>query len=106
MSLIPENGHGLPESVPSSIASVERTRRTWQSRLLSICYAIFAFEIGLFLVVFPWMNDTWDTNYFQKVLPALRSIWDDPYFRGAITGLGLMDIYIACVEMFRLLRRP
>ena|SRR5208282_1891074 len=101
MSLIPENGQ--PEMTPSLEAS--RRTRTWQSRLLGVCTAIFTFEIGLFLVVFPWMDDIWNINYLQKLLPALRAVWDDPYFRGALTGLGLVNIYISCLEMIRLFRR-
>ncbi len=80
-------------------------KRTWQGRLLNICFIIFTFEIGLFLVIVPWMEETWSLNTFQEMLPALQSIWIDPYFRGAITGLGLVNIYIACHEIFRLMRR-
>jgi hypothetical protein len=106
MSLIPGMpAPNVPEGAPPSLASFQRTR-TWQGRLLSVCFSIFAFEIGLFLVVFPWMDDTWSVNYFQKVVPTLRVIWDDPYFRGALTGLGFVNIYIACIEMIRLFRRP
>jgi|SRR5271163_2608586 len=99
MSLMPENGDIAPPS------EVSRRTRTWQSRLLGICSAIFTFEIGLFLVVFPWMDDVWNINYLQKLLPVLRTIWADPYFRGALTGLGLVNIYISCLEMIRLFRR-
>jgi hypothetical protein len=104
MSLIPENA---PSSPGQNLASPPQTRRshTWQSRLLGICMAIFTFEIGLFLVIFPWMDDTWSGNYLQKLIPVLRGVWGDPYFRGALTGLGLVNIYIACLEMIRLFRR-
>ena len=44
-------------------------------------------------------------GYFQSVPPALRDFWDDPYFRGAITGLGFVNIYIALLEAGRLIRR-
>jgi len=69
-----------------------------------VCFAIFTFEIGLFLVVFPWV-DTWDFNYFQDLFPALENIWDDPYFRGALTGLGFVNIYVAILEVVKVLRR-
>jgi hypothetical protein len=102
--LSPDADFPQDEAVPVS-EEAPKPRRTWQSRLLSICFAIFAFEIGLFLVIFPWMDDTWDINYFQAVIPVLHDIWGDPYFRGAVTGLGLVNIYIACQELIRLLRR-
>jgi hypothetical protein len=76
----------------------------WQERLLRVCFAIFALTVGLFLVVFPWL-DIWNLNYFQRLVPALQDIWDDSYFRGAVTGLGFVNIYIALVEVVRLFRR-
>ena len=94
-----------PQPIPEQAAEPARRARTWQSRLLSICFIIFTFEVGLFLVVVPWMDDTWSLNTFQELLPVLQTIWIDPYFRGAITGLGLVNIYIACSEVFRLFRK-
>jgi len=80
-------------------------RQSWQGRLLSISFAIFAFEIGLCLVTFPWIDKTWNISYFQSAAPAVRDFWEDPYFRGGITGLGFVNIYIALLEVARLLRR-
>jgi hypothetical protein len=85
-------------------AEPEKVRRGWPARLLNICFAIFALEIGIFLVIFPWMDDVWKVNYFQTA-PALHDIWGDPYFRGALTGLGLLNCYVACWELLRALRR-
>ena len=34
----------------------------------------------------------------------LTEVWDNPYFRGALSGLGLLNIYISFVEVFRLKR--
>ena len=64
-----------PEPVaddPGAQKPTPPTPRTWQSRLLGICFAIFTLEIGLFLIIFPWMDDTWDINYFQTVIPVTR----------------------------------
>jgi hypothetical protein len=102
MSLSPEN---VPPFSTPDAAPAEAPVRRWQARLLGICFALFTFEIGLFLVIFPWMEDTWDLNYFSSMLPALQAIWDDPYFRGALTGLGLVNIYIACQTVIRALKR-
>jgi hypothetical protein len=104
MSLTPEPAstppsEPSPEPVPLSGARSQRT-----PRLLRLCFAIFTFEIGLFLTVFPWV-DIWSLNYFSGWIPALENVWDDPYFRGAITGLGLVNIYVACAEVLRIFRR-
>lgn len=103
MSLSPQNIPPSPQEAVSEEPAKAASR--WPSRLLGICFAIFTFEIGLFLVIFPWMDDTWDLNYFNSLGPLLRSVWDDPYFRGALTGLGLVNIYIACQEVIRALKR-
>jgi hypothetical protein len=104
MSLSPENAPDVPAPELAPEEPLKRAR-TWQSRLLGVCFAIFTLEVGLFLVIFPWMDDTWDLNYFNSVMPALQNVWDDPYFRGALTGLGFVNIYIACQEVIRVLRR-
>ena len=78
--------------------------RPWRRRLLRICFALFTLEIGLFLAIFPW-TDKWEFNYFEDVLPSLRDLWDEPSFRGALTGLGLVNIYIACLQFLRSFRR-
>jgi hypothetical protein len=79
--------------------------RFWHRRVWAVCFTIFALEIGLFLVVFPWM-DSWDINHFQRWFPRLQDFWEDPYLRGAVSGLGLVNVYIACAEVIRLIRRP
>jgi hypothetical protein len=102
MSLSPENLPPFEVSEPE--ASPHQSLRVAR-RVLGICFAVFTLMVGLFLVVFPWMDDTWDLNYFNSVVPALKAIWDDPYFRGALTGLGFVNIYIACLDVIRALKR-
>jgi hypothetical protein len=94
----------FPESpVPAEQIAPAAPRRR-HGRLLTVCFAIFAFEVGLFLVVVPW-QDSWTLNYFQGVSPAVENLWDQPSFRGFVTGIGLVNIYIAMLEIIRLFRR-
>jgi hypothetical protein len=102
MSLTPGQA---PYPASEQAAESPQPVRTWQSRLLRICFIVFTFEVGLFLVIIPWMEESWALNTFQEVLPGLQAVWIDPYFRGAITGLGLVNVYIALQEVFRLFRR-
>jgi hypothetical protein len=60
--------------------------------------ALFVFEIGAFLAIFPW-TDSWNLNYFPLVTPTLGDLWQNPSFRGALTGLGFVNIYIACLQV-------
>jgi hypothetical protein len=64
---------------------------------------IFCFELGVFLLVFPWL-EAWDINWFASYSPAVRDLWNNSYFRGALSGLGLVNIYISLIEVFRLRR--
>jgi len=103
MSLSPEplpSPRISPEISPE-IAARGRRRRA----IIGLFFALLAFETGLFLVIFPWL-DNWEFNYFQGITPALENLWDDPYFRGAVTGLGFVNLYIACLQIYYLIRRP
>jgi hypothetical protein len=104
MSLTPGSAPQLPASpVPSDPVPPVAPKRS-QGRLLTVCFAIFSFEVGLFLVIFPW-QDSWTLNYFQGIHPAIENLWDEPSFRGLLTGLGFVNIYIALLQIIRLLRR-
>ena len=73
-------------------------------RLLRLALALFTLEIGLFLLIFPWRTN-WTANALSDALPALEAIWDSPYFRGAISGLGLVNIFFSGLEFFRFVRK-
>ena len=72
----------------------------WHNRILSFCMVIFSLEIGLFLIAFPW-TQWWEMNWVPIHSPALAGIWLSPYLRGAVTGLGVLNVYIAFAELFR-----
>ena len=74
----------------------------WQRYVLGFCLVIFAFELGAFLVVFPWL-ESWDVSWVPAHSQALSNIWMSRYFRGALSGLGLLNIYIGLVELIKLL---
>ncbi len=75
----------------------------WYHKLLGLLAVIFSFELGVFLLVFPWASD-WDLNYFSSLPLWAANIWASPYFRGAISGIGVLNIYVSFIEVFRLRR--
>lgn len=79
-------------------------KHTWYHKLGIFLFIIVCFEVGAFLMVFPW-TPQWDTNSLVGYFPWLRGIWGNSYFRGALSGLGLLNIYISLGEVSRL-RRP
>ena len=87
------------EHPTSPVASPYR----WYHKLAALLAVIFCFELGVFLLVFPWASE-WSDNYFSSAPYWARNIWFSPYFRGAISGLGVVNIYISFLEVFRLRR--
>ena len=85
----------------------------WQQRISALLFIIFCGELGLFLILYPW-TDSWDHNLFATftgetyVKAAFadwwRHIWPSPYLRGAVSGLGIVNIYISLSEVFALRR--
>ncbi|MGE5488163.1 MAG: hypothetical protein ACM3ZB_10140 [bacterium] len=69
----------------------------------SVLFVFFCFEVGAFLVLFPWL-EPWQSNYFATFVPAWDTIWSSAYFRGAVSGLGIINIGISFSELFRLRR--
>ncbi len=72
----------------------------WHRRILGICLVIFAFELGLVLLIFPWLSN-WDLNWLPLHSRFLSNVWLNPYFRGALSGLGVLNIYVAFLEALR-----
>ena len=109
MSLSPQHPQGLtrpsPEPPPeNSVTNSPGPKVGWQRRLLRISLALFTFEIGVFLIFFPWTT-SWDVNYIQRLTPWLQSFWQEPSFKGAVTGLGFVNVYIACLQAVSSFRR-
>ena len=75
----------------------------WYHKASALLYAVFCFELGVFLIVFPWL-DGWSGNFFRSFHPWLQWVWNLPEFRGAVSGLGIINLYIALGEIFRLRR--
>ncbi len=72
-------------------------------RLLVIALLI---ELGLLLVVAPW-SAYWDRNYFAQLSPAVHALLTNNYVRGAVTGLGAVNLMAALADLSLLLRgRP
>lgn len=66
----------------------------------------FFFEIGFALLVVPWLS-FWDRNYFAEVVPAIHTIITNNFVRGAVSGLGLINLISGLGELISiLLARP
>jgi hypothetical protein len=73
------------------------------NRALGILYIVVCFEMGVFLFVLPWVP-WWGKNFFVNHYPVVSSVAMNYFVRGAITGIGLADVWLAFYELWRLRR--
>jgi hypothetical protein len=62
----------------------------------------FFFEFGIALIVVPW-SSFWDRNYFAETVPVIHTIIKNNFVRGAVTGLGIINLASGLVELISLL---
>ena len=93
---------GIGESVPGPVP-VEPPPHRWYHKMSAVLLITFCLEIGFFLVIFPW-TEFWDSNYFSSLIPEWREHWDNMYVRGAVSGLGVVNLWISLSEVIRLRR--
>ena len=68
------------------------------SKVLFSIYVLYCFEIGLFLVIFPWM-DVWSKNSLLSHYPAVQGLFLNNFFRGGVSGLGLANVVLGTWEI-------
>lgn len=64
-------------------------------RLLLVVYFL---EVGLLLVLVPW-SGFWDRNYFASSMPLLHNILANNFVRGAVSGLGIVNLLVGFDEL-------
>lgn len=85
-----------------TLLASRRPRYAWYHKLAAIAAAMFCFELGVFLLVYPWMSQ-WSSN--AGFIPWWgRELWTSPWVRGAVSGIGLLNIWISFIEVFRFRR--
>ncbi len=69
------------------------------NRILFIIYILYCFEVGIFLLIFPWM-EVWSENAILSYFPVLiQELLLSNYARGAISGLGLVNLFLGIREV-------
>jgi hypothetical protein len=61
----------------------------------------FFFEVGFVLIVIPW-SAFWDRNYFVQVAPVLGTVITNNFVRGAVSGLGLINVLAGLADLVSL----
>jgi hypothetical protein len=98
-----EPTQGEEKVTPPGPVAVDPPAYRWHHKMRAVLLVTFCLEVGLFLLVFPW-TEYWDSNYFAAFAPPLHQYWDNMYIRGAVSGLGVVNLYISLTEIFRLRR--
>jgi len=73
----------------------------WMTRLGIIVFGLFCIELGVFLLLYPW-SQAWNRNRFFYLNPEFRPFLLSEQFRGAVSGLGILNLVIGILEFFRL----
>jgi len=102
--LYPKPLDGVIAPVPSRKYAPGPAAPRWPQRVWLIIFVVFCVELGMLLVVLPW-TPLWNDNYLLLNFPKLRALAQWGFVRGAITGLGVVDIWLGIGEAVRQHRR-
>lgn len=63
-------------------------------RILRVLILMIWLELGMVLILVPWL-EVWEANYFLYQYPLLGVFVKNPFVRGAISGLGFMNVLLS-----------
>ncbi len=66
-----------------------------------VLWVVLFLEVGILLLAVPW-SSYWDRNFFVQQVPALRAPLANPYVRGAVSGLGVVNLVAAAADLLGL----
>jgi hypothetical protein len=69
-----------------------------------LMFVALSIEIGLVLVVIPW-SAFWERNYFAQLFPALQPLITNHFVRGAVSGIGLINLTVGLTELVSIFTR-
>ncbi len=76
------------------------------AKITVIVYILICFEVGILLLILPW-TQFWDDNVFLYFItgklnaPWFPTLLTSGYVRGAVTGLGLLNILAGLRDVFK-----
>ena len=82
----------------------DRFRHLIMTRVLPVLLTLLYLEVGVLLVLIPWAS-VWTKNYFVHQFPWMAAVANNYFVRGAVSGIGLADVWLAAYELWHLRRR-
>ncbi|HWT77622.1 MAG TPA: hypothetical protein VN648_02330 [Candidatus Methylomirabilis sp.] len=70
-------------------------------RVLQVLLILLFLEIGVVLIIVPWWPQWWTKNFFASHYPWIGAVARNYFVRGAVSGIGLADIFLAIYELWR-----
>lgn len=83
---------------PQAGRTVAHRSHSYMAWIWQILYILYSLEVGLFLVFLPWLR-IWDNNYLLYLFPQMQPIVENPFLKGAVLGLGIVNILIGVQEV-------
>jgi hypothetical protein len=74
--------------------------------LAPVLWILSSLVVGIVLVFAPWWPSLWDSNWLLQLWPGLRGPLLSAFTRGAVTGLGLVNVLLALADVSRYLVAP
>ena len=80
--------------------SESKLERTYRRMLViyGVVNIIYWFVVGGFLMLLPWQR-FWENNALVYRFPGLRTVVANPFLKGAILGLGFVNLLIGLHEI-------
>ncbi|GAC1645163.1 MAG: hypothetical protein NVS9B15_02620 [Acidobacteriaceae bacterium] len=75
----------------------------WLRRVVILLYILVTLQLGIILLRIPWKS-AWTENSLISAYPLAQRWLSSNFARGAVSGLGLLNLWIAVREIGRLLR--
>jgi hypothetical protein len=72
----------------------------WRARLFLVEFIFVCLVIGILLIAAPWTL-LWTNNSLVAGVPWLHEFMMNDFVRGLVSGLGLIDIWLAISEAIR-----
>jgi hypothetical protein len=72
----------------------------WVLVIEIVLFVILRLYVGALVVLLPWRS-IWTTNAWINNWPIVANFIAQGWVRGLVSGLGLLNIWIACSVLFR-----
>lgn len=102
---MPTQSQLFPEPPPSDETSstgedqgTVHSAPVWLQRVSLCVLVLFCLYLGVLVAALPWWTRVWDENPFFFAHPRLNAFLHMGAVRGAISGIGLLDIWIGISE--------